>query len=173
MTTSPASRCASTPATATNGNGCTYEPVKASATTEITEVPATRNPRSQGYWRTHEQERTAEILARIQATDQRFDTGGDGALSAAEVMAVFSPGPPHVGILRVQLLGTYFNLATRRINASTVISSETADRHDLRNVRGAALFGISTLALPVEGNTGTYSDAIRALDEINNESEVY
>ncbi|MFD1935435.1 hypothetical protein ACFSKW_28560 [Nonomuraea mangrovi] len=160
--------------TFTNGNGCTYEPVKASATTEITEVPATRNPRSQGYWRTHEQEWTAEILARIQATDQRFDTGGDGALSAAEVTAVFSPGPPHVGILRVQLLGTYFNLATRRINASTVISSETADRHDLRNVRGAALFGISTLALPVEGNTGTYSDAIRALDEINNNnSEVY
>ncbi|RVX41432.1 putative repeat protein (TIGR01451 family) [Nonomuraea polychroma] len=160
--------------TFTNQNDCTYEPVKASAATKITEVPATRNPRSQGYWKTHQGEWTSEILARIQATDQRFDTGTDGALSEPEVTAVFAPGDPHASILRVQLLGTYFNLAARKINASTVIRSETADRHNLHNVRGAALFGIRTLALPVSGNTGIYSDAIRVLDEINNNrSEVY
>ena len=77
-------------------------------------------------------------------------------------------------ILEGQLLATYFNLATRRINAATAISSKTDARLGLRTVRAAALYGIATLALPPDGNADRYSDAIRSLDEINmNRSEVY
>jgi hypothetical protein len=50
--------------------------VAVAKTTGITVVPATRNPLSQGFWKTHPELRTAEPLARIQATDQRFDGAG-------------------------------------------------------------------------------------------------
>ena len=141
-------------------------------------MPPTRDPLSHGYWKTHPAEWTSEILARIQATDQRFD-GADGSapngrLSAAEVAAVFAAGGMSPSVLTQQLLGTYFNLATRRINAGTAIDSKTARRLVLGNVRGAVLYAIGTLALPLTGNTGRYSDAILVLVEINlNKSEVY
>jgi hypothetical protein len=50
-------------------------------------------------------------------TDSRFDgadgTGPDSALSLAEAQAVLVPGGNMDKVLEEQLLGTYFNLATR------------------------------------------------------------
>ena len=101
-----------------NKNGCTFDAATASASTRITVVPPTRNPLSHGYWRNHPAEWTAEILARIQATDQRWD-GADGStpngvLSAAEVNAVQAPSGNGDRILNQQTVATLFNLATRR-----------------------------------------------------------
>jgi len=163
--------------TFTNENGCTYAPVTAAQSTQIASVPPTRDPRTIGYWKTHPEEWTNEMLARIQATDQRFDAADgspDGRLSAAEVAAVFGAGGTTPNVLQQQLLATYLNLATRRINAATMISSKTAARLTLANVRGAALYGMATLALPLVGNANRYSDAVRVIDEINtNKSPVY
>jgi hypothetical protein len=90
------------------------------------------------------------------------------------VAAVFAAGGTPPSVLRQQLLAIYFNLATRRINAATAISSKADRRLGLTNVREAALYGIGALALPLTGNSSRYSDAILVLDEINaNKSEVY
>jgi len=127
------------------------------------------------FWRTHPETWTAEMLARIQATDQRFDGADgslpDGRLSASELTAAFAPAG---NILAQQLLGVYFNLAERRINAGTAISSRLTSRLGLANVRAAALYGIATLALPAAANRSRYSDATEVLDDINlNRSEIY
>lgn len=165
--------------TFTNANGCTYTPVTAARTTGITEVSATRNSLSQGFWKTHSELRTAELLAMIQATDQRFDgidgSTPDGQLSQAEAQYVLSAGGIQADSLRTQLIATYLNLADRRINASTVVASKTASKRGVGTVREAALFAISTLGLPLNNNTtARYSDGIKILDEINqNKSERY
>jgi hypothetical protein len=115
------------------------------------------------------------MLARIQATDQRYDTDANGALSVAEVTTMLSPGGNQPKVLQMQLLSTFFNLATRRINAATPIASKTATRLHLDNVAKAATFAMSTLALPVNSaNRARYDDANTVLDEINNnKSELY
>ena len=161
--------------TFTNANGCTYAPVTASASTVITVVAPTRNPFTLGFWRNHPELWTSEMRARIQATDLRYDVDGNGALSTDEVVAGFAPGGSQPTILRTQLLATFFNLATRRINAGTLIQSKTADGLSLHNVAEAAIYGMSTLALPVsEGTSPLYENATKVLDEINmNKSEVY
>jgi len=159
----------------TDAGGCTYPPLEATAGTTITTVAPSRDPLSHGFWKNHSEHWTNETLARIQATDQRWDGAGgaasNGRLTAAEVDAGFAPAS---AILPQQLLGVYFNLAERRINAATAIASKTATRLAITNVRGAALFGIATLALPQSSNKDRYSDATQVLDEINlNKSEVY
>jgi uncharacterized repeat protein (TIGR01451 family) len=165
--------------TFTDANGCEYPPVTDSKTTTITVVAASRNPLSQGYFGTHPEEWTAEMLARIQASDQRYDgidgSAADGALSAAEVAAAFAPGGNQPRSLQMQLLAAYFNLATRRVNAGTTISSKLTKKLSLTNVRDAALYGINTLKLPVSRSTKSrYSDATTVLEEINlNKSPVY
>ncbi|MEV6110508.1 hypothetical protein AB0M28_38280 [Streptomyces sp. NPDC051940] len=165
--------------TFTNANGCTYSPVTASQTTSITEVAPSRDPLSQGFWKNHPELWTAELLARIQATDQRFDGADgstpDGRLSAAEAAYVFGQGGTQAQQLTSQLLATYLNLASRRINASTDISSKTAAKYGLTDVRDAALFVRATLALPLNaGSAGRYSAGIQILEEINqNKSERY
>jgi uncharacterized repeat protein (TIGR01451 family) len=158
-----------------NSNGCGYDALSASASTNITVLPPTRDPLTLGFWRTHPEVWTAEMLARIQATDQRYDADGDGMLSPAEATAILAPGGNQPRILQMQLLASYFNLATRRINAGTTISSKTADSRGLASVRDAALFARGTLLLPVNStNAAQYDDATRVLDEINNNrSEVY
>jgi uncharacterized repeat protein (TIGR01451 family) len=159
--------------------GCKYPTLNDSASTVITVVPPTRDPQGLGFWRTHPELQTAEILARIQATDQRFDgadgTTIDGALSAAEVTAVLVPGGNMDKVLEEELIGTYFNLATRRINAGTRIDSRLAGRLGLATVRDAALYAQATLALPVNSaSRARFSDATTVLGEINNnKSEVY
>ena len=164
--------------TFTNANGCEYDAVTAMRSASIAVVEPTRDPLTPGYWRTHPEQWTSEILARIQATDDRFDGADgstpDGRLSSAEVAAVLVAGGTPPKVLTTHLLATYFNLATRRINAGTAIESRTASRLELGNVRDAARYGIATLALALDGNSDRYSDAIRVLDEINNNrSEVY
>ena len=141
-------------------------------------VAPTRNPLSPGYWKTHPEDWTNEILARVQATDQRFDGADgsvpDGRLSAAEVAAVLGAGGSQPKVLALHLLATYLNLATRRINAGTAISSKAATKIGATNVRDAARYSMATLALKVDGNTQRYSDAIRVMDDINaNSIEVY
>ena len=68
------------------------------------------------------------MLARIQATDQRFDGADgsvpDGLLRPAEVSAVFLPSRGQTETLRMQLLATYFNLATRRSTQARQSSRE-------------------------------------------------
>jgi uncharacterized repeat protein (TIGR01451 family) len=161
--------------TFTDANGCVYPTVSASASTRITVVPPTRDPGTLGFWRSHNDLWTAEILARIQATDQRYDTDGDGAFSETEATAMFAPGGNQPKVLQMQLLATYFNLATRRINADTVIESKTSERLGLDNVAEAVVYTMNTLALPVNAaNRPSYDDATKVLDEINsNKSEVY
>ena len=164
--------------TFTDRNGCTYPPVTASAPSAIAVVSASRDPLTIGYWRNHPERWTVEILARIQATDQRFDGAdgslADGQLTGGELVVALMPASGPSVILGQQLLGTYFNLAERRINAGTAISSRTATRLGLTNVRGAALYGIATLGLPAAAYRDRYSDATTVLDEINrNRSETY
>lgn len=166
--------------TFTNGNNCSYEAVTASRQTAITTTGPTADPLSQGYWSSHPAAWTAELRARIQATDQRFD-GADGsapsgALDSSEVATVFgSGGNTDAAVLKQQLLAVYFDLATRRINAGTRIASKTDARLGVSTVRDAVLSGEATLALPVTSATrDRYADAASALDEIaNNKSEIY
>src|SRR4029079_19243303 len=76
--------------------GCVFAALHASDDTTITVVAASNDPLSQGYWGSHPADWTSEILARIQATDQRYDgrdgSAANGALSAAEVAAMMAPG---------------------------------------------------------------------------------
>lgn len=157
--------------TFTNDGDCTFAPVQDTRTTTITTVTPTRDPKTIGYWKTHREQWSAELLARIQATDQRFDgadgSAADGRLSTAEVTTVFALGGTTPNLLRQQLLATYFNLATRSVNAGTAIASKTSTRLGLRSVRAAALYGKATLALSLNGNADRYSDATTVLDEIN------
>ena len=159
--------------TFTNANDCDYAPVTATGSTAIATAAPTRNPLSQGYWKNHPADRTSEILARIQATDQRYDgidgSTPDGRLSAAEAQAGLDARGTPPRLMGSQLLATYFNLATRRINASTAVRSKMTTRIGAANVRDVARYAIATLALPVAANKDRYSDAITALDEINND----
>jgi len=85
------------------------------------------------------------------------------------------PGGNMDKVLKEQLLATYFNLATRRINAATLIESRLAGRLGLDNVKEAVVYAMETLLLPVDSaNRDRYSDASTALDQINqNRSETY
>lgn len=162
-----------------NINGCVYTPVAATATTAITQVPPSRNPLSQGYWKTHPEMQTAELLARVQATDQRFDgsagTAADGALAVAEAVAVLSAGGNQPEPLRSQLLAVLLDMASRRINAATVINSPLGRRLGTSTVGAAVRYSFATLALPLtQATAGRYSDATTLLEQIaRNQSEVY
>jgi uncharacterized repeat protein (TIGR01451 family) len=155
-----------------NANGCVYAALTASAATSISVAAASLDPLSMGFWKTHPEVETDEILARIQATDQRYDgrngSAADGVLSLAEVAAEFKAGGAMPFSLEQQLLATYFNLSTRRINAGTLISSKTDTALGLSTVRDAAVYANDTLLLPVSGATkARFSDANDALEEIN------
>lgn len=150
-----------------SSGGCVYAPVTTTATTATVEVTPTRNPLSQGYWSRHTADWTAEVRARVQATDQRFDTGADGALDITEVDATFA-GTGQPSILGEQLLAAFANLATRRVNASTVIASRMGTRLGIGTVGAAARYAMETLAIPLGPPTASrYSDATTLLDEIN------
>ncbi len=158
-----------------NANGCVFEPELASASTTITTVEPSRDPKTIGFWRNHDGLWLAETLAMIQATDQRYDTDGDGLLSADEVGVAFRPGGDVAHVLNEQLLAVTFNLATRRINAGTLIDSKLTQKLGLVNVRDAARYAQATLLLPADKtNRDRYSDATTVLDQINNnKSPVY
>ena len=155
-----------------NTNGCAYETNPASASTVITVVPATRDPLSMGFWRTHPELWSAEFLARIQATYQRLD-GADGSapngvLTTGELAAVMAPSGNGVRVLQQQTAASLINLASRRINAATAIDSKLTRRLGLSNVRDAVVYAFGTLQLPLTKTTsGRYSDATSTLDSIN------
>ena len=156
-----------------SAGGCSYPPVSASATTTVTVTPPSGDPVGIGFWANHPETWTPEMLARIQATDPRFDGADgsvpDGLLRPAEVAAAFVPSRGQAETLGMQLLATYFNLATRRINAGTAIESRTAGQLGLTTVRAAVLYASATAGLPLGPSTSTrISDATRVLDEINN-----
>ncbi|MER5650309.1 hypothetical protein [Streptosporangium sp. NPDC002524] len=162
-----------------NANGCVYPPVSATASTEITEVTPTRNPWPQLTWQLHGDRQSAELLARVQATDTRFDgadgSAPDGVLTRAEVRDVFGLSLSQSQLLRAQLLTTYLNLADRRVNATTRIVSLVAARLDLRSVGQAVRHAHATLRLPDNlANLLRYGEAKTVLTEINlNLSERY
>lgn len=160
-----------------NANGCTYAPETASASLAIAVVPPTRDPLTLGFWRNHSELWLAENLARIQATDQRFDTNGDGQLTQDEAAAVFASGGNMDAILKQQLLASFFNLATRRINAGTTLDpkAKLVQQLGVANVRDAAVYAMETLKLPLSSATrNRYSNATTLLDLINsNKIEVY
>lgn len=163
----------------TNANGCVFTPVEASSQTTISGLEPLRDPKTIGFWRNHEDEWTAEMLARIQATDQQYDgadgTSPDGALSTSEMGAMLTGVGGFPDALLRQLLSGYANLATREIVAETLIDSKTTRALGLANVRDAALYAQVVLQLPVNSTTkGRYDDANRVIDEINNgRSEEY
>lgn len=161
-----------------NVNGCTYKPVNAIAETTIKVAPPTRDPLSLGYWRNHSELWDAETLARIQATDQRFDTNKDGLLSFAETEAALAPGGNSTdATLLKQLIAAYFNLATRKINAATELNQKDklVSQFGLKNVRDAIIYAKETLTLPAtKNNNGRYGDTTTLLEQIdNNKLEVY
>ena len=162
-----------------NANGCSYTGPAATTATTVTVIPPSRDPLSLGYWRNHPADWTAEILARVQATDQRFDGADgskpDGLLAPAEAAAILEPSGALPRVTAHQLLAAYISLATRRVNASTPIASKTTTRLGLANVRDAALYAVATLRLPYNASTQRrYSDTTQVLDEINlNRSERY
>jgi uncharacterized repeat protein (TIGR01451 family) len=162
-----------------NENGCVYEPATATAETRITQVPPTRDPLSHGYWKTHPEARTAEFLARVQATDQRFDgsdgTAPNGALSTAEATAVLSAHGGQPGPVKFQLLAVLLDMSSRRINPDTEIDSPLARSLGVHTVGDAVRYTFATLSQPPTKATATrYSDSTTLLDQIaNNKSEVY
>lgn len=164
----------------TDGNGNDYPAVTSSSSATITTVPPGKEPRTLGYWKNHPELWTAETLARIQATDQRFDgadgTAKDGILSTTEVQTVLNAGGTHEKVLKTQLLATYFNLATRQVNADTALKSNNLLASlSIANVKDAAVYAQNTLSVPANNSTkDRYSNAIAVLDGINsNKLEVY
>ncbi|NUR93316.1 MAG: DUF11 domain-containing protein [Nonomuraea sp.] len=147
-----------------NANGCVYTPVTASSSSTVTEATPTRNPAPQGIWLAFANLRTPELLARVQATDTRYDLNGDGQLSQQEVNSAFIPPLLVPRNLRAELLTTYFNLGSRRINAATAISTVQIERLGLHTVGDAARYASKTLADP---SLLGLADALVALVQIN------
>ncbi|WP_156046064.1 CARDB domain-containing protein [Herbidospora cretacea] len=161
-------------ATVTYGgtNGCAFTPVTATAPTTITEVEPSRHPLLTTVWAISPDLRTAEALARVQATDTRFDGGddspADGALSQPEASAAFLLPVTQPRTLRAELLATTLNLATRRINAGTGVHTVTLQRLGLETVGDAVRYVQGTLAQPPTlGNLVRYADSTLILTEIN------
>jgi uncharacterized repeat protein (TIGR01451 family) len=165
-----------------SGATCVAPPLTASASSSISVATIVGEPEELSHWRRHPEEGIAEILARIQATDQRYDgrdtTTPDGALSSAEVKAVLKQSfnlAVLVGLVHDRpkkldqvLLAVYFNLATRRVNAGTAVASEESTALGLANVRDAVLYARATLALPFDSTTKKrYNDSIELLEAIN------
>ncbi|WP_345572372.1 DUF7507 domain-containing protein [Nonomuraea rosea] len=152
--------------------GCVYPAASATATSTVTEQPPGRDPRPPALWLLHTGQVPAELLARVQATDTRFDgadgSAPDGLLSVAEVRRVLTLPVTPPALLRAELLAIYLNLGERRINASTRIESLTATKLGTANVAAAARHGQATLELPASpGNLLRYTTAQTLLASIN------
>lgn len=150
-----------------NAAGCVYSATSASAATIVVVTPPSADPRSHGFWKEHPELRTSELLAAVQATDQRFDGAIDGALSNEEAQAVLAGPGQQPFVLRAQLLAVYLDLADHRINAGTVIESKLAGKLQLRTVRDAVEYAVATLQLPVNrASAARYDNATAVLVEI-------
>ncbi|MGW6505271.1 DUF7507 domain-containing protein [Nonomuraea angiospora] len=147
------------------GGDCPYAPAQATAQTRITLPAATRDPRPLAIWTIFPSLRTPEALARVQATDQRYDTSpADGQLTQAEFANAVGVPLLQPRALRAELLATYLNLATRRIHASTAIRTPQSVALGLETVGDAVRHARATLALPVGAR---HIAATVLLNEIN------
>ncbi|TMR88845.1 DUF11 domain-containing protein [Nonomuraea basaltis] len=147
--------------------GCSFGPATAQATTQITQVAPSRDPLISTLWGLRTDLRTAEALARVQATDQRYDTDQDGALSQAEAATALKLPLLQPRTLKAELLATLLNLSTRRINAGMHVLTVTVRKIGASTVAEAARYAQATLALPYPHNLLRYTDATLALTEIN------
>ncbi|RSM99548.1 hypothetical protein DMB42_42385 [Nonomuraea sp. WAC 01424] len=149
--------------------GCAYPAANATATSTVTEQPPGRNPQISALWLLRTGSLPAELLARVQATDTRFDgadgSAADGVLTPAEVRRVLlNPVTP----LRAELLTVYLNLGERRVNASTRVESLIATKLGTATVAAAARHAQATLALPgTPANLPAYATAETLLTSIN------
>lgn len=156
-----------------NGSGaCVFAPVTASSTTTVTAVAPSRDPMLPPLWALRTDLRTAETLARVQATDTRWDgadgSAPDGRLSQQEAAAVFFPPVTQPRTLRADLLAATLNLATRRINAGTVVSTPVTRALGLGTVGDAVRYAQATLAQPPSPpNLVRYAKTGVVLTEVN------
>lgn len=160
----------------TDVNSNDYPAVTTSFTARISSAVPDKDPQSKNFWRIHNEFWTDEALARIQATDQRFDiTPANSILQQSEILATVSAHGHQVSDLKSQLLASYFNLAFRHVDADNQIESKLASQLGVNNVKDAIVYAQNTLTLPLNNVTkDRYGDVIRLLDEINkNKSEVY
>jgi uncharacterized repeat protein (TIGR01451 family) len=154
-----------------SANGCVFSPEHASVVSTVKIVEPSDNPLNDGVWRNHSQWWDSEILARIQATDQRFDSNNDGQLSSSEVEIVLDAKDD----LNKELIAAYLNLATRKISAATSLDPkfQLISELGLKNVRNAVIYANQTLLLPVtNSNRDGYHDAMQVLHMINNGSKI-
>ncbi|TYB60612.1 DUF11 domain-containing protein [Nonomuraea sp. PA05] len=154
------------------GQACAFDPVTATASTSVTEVRPTRNPVLPAVWALRPDLRTAEILARVQATDTRFDgadgSAADGALSQREASATLTLPVVQPRTLRAELLAAALNLGTRRINAGTAVDTLTTRALGLSTVGDAVRYAQATLAEPpTAANLLRYTKTTLVLTEIN------
>ncbi len=174
-----------------NANACVYAPVAASASSGINSVTPDRKPEPRSEWRRSSAPITDELLARVQATDQRYDGAdgsvADGQLSSADASAALAPPDSGLALtlreqlealglspyvqpreLRQQLISLYLNLGARHLDPSLALRSRTAEKLGLATVEDAARFAQATLGLPVTGGTkARYDDISRVLRGLN------
>jgi uncharacterized repeat protein (TIGR01451 family) len=154
------------------GGACTVAPVTASAITSITAVAPGRQPLLSTLWALRTDLRTAEILARVQATDTRFDgadgSTANGALSQQEASAVLALPVTQPRTLRAELLSAAFNMASRQINAGTAVNTLTTRGLGVSTVGDTVRYTQATLAQPPNlANLLRYTNNTLALTEIN------
>src|SRR4029078_5765249 len=153
-----------------DANNNDYPSLNAFTTTPLSHIIPTRNPQPVTFWLHHKEFWTPETLARIQATDDRFDGADgskpDGVLSQSEIGATPANAKLRQALTLV-LLGTYFNLATGRISADVSIIPHAGLPDGVKNVKEAVEFAINLLLLPDSANSLDYPKVINALRLIN------
>jgi uncharacterized repeat protein (TIGR01451 family) len=167
-----------------HGVSCVADPVSASASSTIAVAPLDNDgPKGSLLWKIHVKKDDVDIetLARILATDQRFDgrdkTAPNGVLVSAELKPVFRNNllatifrrdHRRPARLERELLTLYFNLAARRLNADTLVNAKFHPLPGVTTVRDLALHVQATLATPYDRVTSRrYKDALKALEELN------
>ncbi|WP_066369911.1 DUF11 domain-containing protein [Herbidospora mongoliensis] len=156
-----------------NGSGaCVYAPVTASSSTTVTAVAPSRNPMLPALWALRTDLRTAETLARVQATDTRWDgadgSAPDGKLSQQEASAALFLPVLQPRTLRADLLAATLNMATRRINAGTVLRTLTTQALGVGTVGDTVRYAQTTLAQPPTlANLVRYAKSTLVLTEVN------
>jgi uncharacterized repeat protein (TIGR01451 family) len=154
-----------------DANHNAYSVVTAAAAATIGASVRSGRPAGREYWRHHPELWTADVLARIEATDGRFDgragAAADGVLDAPEVRAVLAPPFNQPRRLEADLLATYLNLATRRLAADAPLGSGLARGLGVADLRAAVAFAAATLQLDLASHRPQYATAAALLEELN------
>jgi uncharacterized repeat protein (TIGR01451 family) len=163
----------------TDSNNNDYPQINTSITSNISTSRSTKDPQPREYWLDYLDFVWPEILAKIQATDQRFDGIGrsqphpNGVLSLIEVEIALARYDKQPDILESHLIATYLNLASGRISADTQIDSSLTSLLGIHDVRDAVLFAIDVLSHPpnyhyYDNNLRDYKIATKILKLLNN-----